>query len=120
MLPPMKINTPQLGPVGGRSDAEVILSMLFGDNYSFLSADPERVPTIGKAGKNFALRDIVAYRPGRLAVFSLGTKERHRPGPIARRAPERRFIPTLSFPHRPRNSRPETSFWLCNSIGKHI
>jgi hypothetical protein len=59
--PAMKINTPQLGSVGGRIVAEVFLGMLFGDNDSFLTADPEWVPTIGKAGKNFALRDIVAY-----------------------------------------------------------
>jgi hypothetical protein len=62
--PAMKINTPQLGPVGGRIVAEVFLGMLFGDNDSFLTADPEWVPTIGKAGKNFALRDIVAYALG--------------------------------------------------------
>jgi hypothetical protein len=60
----MKINTPQLGPVGGRIVAEVFLGMLFGDNDSFLTADPAWVPTIGKAGKNFALRDIVAYALG--------------------------------------------------------
>ena len=53
-----------LGPVGGRIVAEVFLGMLFGDNDSFLSADPEWVPTIGKVGKNFALRDIVAYALG--------------------------------------------------------
>lgn len=63
--PAMKISTPQLGPVGGRIVAEVFLGMLFGDNDSFLSADPAWVPTIGKAGKNFALRDIVAYALGR-------------------------------------------------------
>jgi hypothetical protein len=62
--PAMQINTPQLGPVGGRIVAEVFLGMLFGDNDSFLSADPAWVPTIGKAGKNFALRDIVAYALG--------------------------------------------------------
>jgi hypothetical protein len=62
--PAMKINTPQLGPVGGRIVAEVFLGMLFGDNDSFLTADPEWVPTIGKAGKNFALRDIVAFALG--------------------------------------------------------
>jgi Animal haem peroxidase len=62
--PAMKINTPQLGPVGGRIVAEVFLGMLFGDNDSFLSADPAWLPTIGKAGKNFALRDIVAYALG--------------------------------------------------------
>jgi hypothetical protein len=59
-----KISTPQLGPVGGRIVAEVFLGMMFGDNDSFLSVDPEWVPTIGKKGKKFALRDIVAYALG--------------------------------------------------------
>ena len=64
VTPAMEINTPQLGKVGGRIVAEVFLGMLFGDNDSFLSADPAWVPTIGGAGKNFALRDIVAYALG--------------------------------------------------------
>ena len=59
-----KITTPQLGLVGGRIVAEVFLGMLFGDSDSFLSADPEWIPTIGKQGKNFALRDMVAYALG--------------------------------------------------------
>jgi hypothetical protein len=58
------INTPQLGPVGGRIVAEVFLGMMFGDNDSFLSADPEWIPTIGKKGEKFALRDVVAYALG--------------------------------------------------------
>jgi hypothetical protein len=60
-----KITTPQLGPVGGRVVAEVFLGMLFGDNDSFLSVDPEWIPTIGKKGDKFALRDIVAFALGR-------------------------------------------------------
>jgi hypothetical protein len=60
-----QITTPQLGPVGGRIVAEVFLGMLFGDNDSFLSADPEWIPTIRKKGKAFALRDIVAYALGK-------------------------------------------------------
>jgi hypothetical protein len=58
------ISTPQLGPVGGRIAAEVFLGMMFGDNDSFLSVDPEWIPTIGGKGKEFALRDIVAYALG--------------------------------------------------------
>ena len=61
----MKISTPQLGRVGGRIVAEVFLGLLFGDNDSFLSAHPDWVPTIGKAGKSFALRDIVAFALGK-------------------------------------------------------
>jgi hypothetical protein len=64
VTPATKVNTPQLGPVGGRIVAEVFLGMLFGDNDSFLSADPEWVPTIGDAKDNFSLRDIVAYALG--------------------------------------------------------
>ena len=56
-----KISTPQLGPVGGRIVAEVFLGMLFGDNDSFLVADPNWTPTIRRKGAKFALRDIVAY-----------------------------------------------------------
>jgi hypothetical protein len=60
-----QITTPQLGPVGGRIVAEVLLGMLFGDNDSFLSADPHWIPTIGEKGEQFALRDIVAFALGK-------------------------------------------------------
>jgi len=60
-----KITTPQLGPVGGRIVAEVFLGMLFGDNDSYLSAEPHWIPTIAKKGEAFALRDIVAYALGK-------------------------------------------------------
>jgi hypothetical protein len=49
----------------GQIVAEVFLGMLFGDNDSFLIAHPDWVPTIGKQGKKFALRDMVAYALGR-------------------------------------------------------
>lgn len=61
----IKVITPQLGQVGGRIVAEVFLGILFGDNGSFLSAHPDWVPTIGKSGKKFALRDIVAFALGK-------------------------------------------------------
>ena len=60
-----KITTPQLGPVGGRIVAEVFLGMLFGDNDSYLSAEPDWLPTTQNKGKKFALRDIVAYALGK-------------------------------------------------------
>lgn len=63
--PAMKISTPQLGPVGGRIAAEVLLGMLFGDNDSFLSSEPDWVPFIRNKGTQFALRDIVAYALGK-------------------------------------------------------
>jgi hypothetical protein len=64
VTPAKKISTPQLGDVGGRIVAEVFLGMLFGDNGSFLSADPAWIPTIGRAKDKFALRDMVAYALG--------------------------------------------------------
>jgi hypothetical protein len=60
-----QISTPQLGPVGGRIVAEVFLGMLFGDNDSFLVAEPTWTPTIRNKGTNFALRDLVAYALGK-------------------------------------------------------
>lgn len=60
-----KISTPQLGPVGGRIVAEVFLGMMFGDNDSFLVAEPNWIPSIRNKGTNFALRDIVAYALGK-------------------------------------------------------
>lgn len=64
VTPAMKVSTPQLGPVGGRIVAEVFLGMLFGDNDSFLSAEPDWIPSIRSKAKQFALRDIVAYALG--------------------------------------------------------
>jgi hypothetical protein len=64
VTPSRTISTPQLGNVGGRIVAEVFLGMLFGDNDSFLRADPDWIPTIGNAKSQFALRDIVAYALG--------------------------------------------------------
>ncbi|OAE98016.1 heme peroxidase [Bradyrhizobium centrolobii] len=58
---PGPINTPQLGPVGGRIVAEVFLGMMFGDNSSVLSLDPHWAPV---TGMSFALKDLVAYALG--------------------------------------------------------
>lgn len=55
---PGPINTPQLGPVGGRIVAEVFLGMMFGDHSSVLSLDPQWTPV---TGPGFALKDLVAY-----------------------------------------------------------
>ncbi len=59
----ISITTPQLGPVGGRIVAEVLLGLMFGDNNSMLSLDPHWKPP--KFGANFALKDFVAYALGR-------------------------------------------------------
>ncbi|MES1182349.1 MAG: heme peroxidase family protein [Myxococcales bacterium] len=56
------INTPQLGPVGGRIVAEVFLGLMFGDKSSLLRAHPSWVPA---SGADYALRDFVAYALGR-------------------------------------------------------
>jgi hypothetical protein len=58
---PGTVNTPQLGPVGGRIVAEVFLGMMFGDASSMLSLDPHFAPV---TGTNFALKDLVAYALG--------------------------------------------------------
>jgi hypothetical protein len=52
----VEINTPQLGPVGGRIVAEVFLGLLFGDGTSYLSLDPLWRPV---TGAHFALKDLV-------------------------------------------------------------
>jgi hypothetical protein len=65
VTPTMKVNTPQLGPVGGRIVAEVFLGMLFGDNNSFLSSEPDWIPFVRNKNEDFALRDIVAYALGK-------------------------------------------------------
>jgi len=58
---PATVNTPQLGPVGGRIVAEVMVGMMFGDPASMLSLDPQWKPV---TGPDFALKDFVAYALG--------------------------------------------------------
>jgi hypothetical protein len=58
---PGPINTPQLGPVGGRIVAEVILDLVFGDRFSMLSLDPHWALV---TGPDFKLKDLVAYALG--------------------------------------------------------
>jgi hypothetical protein len=54
------INTPRLGPVGGRIVAEVFLGLMFGDANSVLNINPNFAPM--KPG--FALKDFVSYALG--------------------------------------------------------
>ena len=56
------INTPRLGPVGGRIVAEVFLGLMFGDSNSLLNLDPNWKPPTFGAG--FALKDFVNYALG--------------------------------------------------------
>jgi hypothetical protein len=58
----VSINTPQLGPVGGRIVAEVFLGLMFADQYSLLNLDPAWTP---KSGAGYKLKDFVAYALGR-------------------------------------------------------
>ncbi len=55
------VNTPQLGPVGGRIVAEVFLGMMFGDNHSLLNLAPAWQPASGPV---FTLREFVRYALG--------------------------------------------------------
>jgi hypothetical protein len=58
---PATINTPQLGPVGGRVVAEVMLGLMFGDGWSLLSRDPRWRPA---TGPDFRLKDLLVYALG--------------------------------------------------------
>jgi len=52
----ISINTPQLGPVGGRIVAEVFLGLLFADEGSYLRKKPNWHPP---SGASFQLKDFV-------------------------------------------------------------
>jgi hypothetical protein len=55
------INTPRLGPVGGRIVAEVFLGLMFGDKNSLLSLDRNWQPA---GGPDYRLKDFVKYALG--------------------------------------------------------
>ena len=55
------IQTPRLGPVGGRIVAEVVLGLMFGDPHSLLSLQPAWAP---KSGPNYKLKDFVNFAIG--------------------------------------------------------
>lgn len=57
----VSINTPQLGPVGGRIVAEVFLGLMFGDTDSMLQLEPTWHP---KSGRDFRLKDLVNFALG--------------------------------------------------------
>jgi hypothetical protein len=58
----VQVNTPQLGPVGGRIVAEVFLGLLSGDKASYLNLDPSWQP---KTGPDYKLKDFVLYALGK-------------------------------------------------------
>jgi hypothetical protein len=55
------IQTPRLGPVGGRIVAEVFLGLMYGDKHSMLSVAPDWQPN---EGPDFKLKDFVRYAIG--------------------------------------------------------
>ncbi len=55
------IQTPRLGPVGGRIVAEVFLGLMFGDPHSMLSLNPGWCP---KSGADYKLKDFVNFALG--------------------------------------------------------
>jgi hypothetical protein len=57
----VSIQTPRLGPVGGRIVAEVFLGLMFGDPHSMLSLNPDWCP---RSGPDYKLRDLVNYALG--------------------------------------------------------
>jgi hypothetical protein len=57
----VSINTPQLGPVGGRIVAEVFLGLMFNDKHSLLTLAPHWQPA---SGSGYALKDFVQYALG--------------------------------------------------------
>jgi hypothetical protein len=57
----VSIQTPKLGPVGGRIVAEVFLGLMYGDKHSMLSVAPDWQPN---EGPDFKLKDFVGYAIG--------------------------------------------------------
>jgi hypothetical protein len=55
----------QLGPVGGRIVAEVLLGLIKGDPFSFLNVEPSWKPTLGEASGQFSMDELVAFVEGR-------------------------------------------------------
>jgi hypothetical protein len=55
------VNTPQLGPVGGRIVAEVFVGLMFGDEKSLLNLDRNWTPP---GNRNYRLKDFVNFALG--------------------------------------------------------
>jgi hypothetical protein len=51
----------QLGPVGGRIVAEVLIGLLQADPYGYLASGTDWQPTVAKAGSGFRLTDFLTY-----------------------------------------------------------
>ena len=83
--PTLSVTTPQLGPVGGRIVAEVILGLMFGDPSSILSLDPLWDPVDGAGLRAQGHRGL---RPRGRAGAALG--QGRRPSPPSPRCPSPR------------------------------
>lgn len=57
----VRVDTPQLGPVGGRIVAETFLGLMFGNHNSLLRTDPYWHP---QQGRHYHLKDFVSYALG--------------------------------------------------------
>lgn len=49
----------RLGPVGGRLVAETLIGLILADSHSFLTQDPNWVPTAGGAGADFGFESLL-------------------------------------------------------------
>lgn len=58
----ISIQTPRLGPVGGRIVAEVFLGLMHGDKHSMLNLAPDWLPD---TGADYKLKDFVGYAIGK-------------------------------------------------------
>jgi hypothetical protein len=54
----------QLGPVGGRIVAEVLLGLIKGDAFSFINVEPSWKPTLGPNPGQFTMKDLVDFVEG--------------------------------------------------------
>lgn len=54
----------QLGPVGGRIVAEVLLGLIKGDPFSFLNVEPGWKPSLGPTPGQFTMKDLVDFVEG--------------------------------------------------------
>jgi hypothetical protein len=54
----------QLGPVGGRIVAEVLLGLLAGDSFSFINVEPKWEPTLGATAGQFTMKALVDFVEG--------------------------------------------------------
>jgi hypothetical protein len=54
----------QLGPVGGRIVAEVLLGLLKGDPFSYVNVEPTWKPTLGTTEGQFTMADLINFVQG--------------------------------------------------------